>query len=67
MGNKIKKMLSRNIFRASNFMRSSALLNAKINPRFLQKGFSTNVGITDMPDVFKVNYTEEFDQGLTQE
>mgnify|MGYP001290253558 CR=1 FL=1 len=23
--------------------------------------------ITDMPDVFKVNYAEEFDQGLTEE
>jgi hypothetical protein len=29
--------------------------------------FSSNVGIGDMPDVFKVNYTEEFDQGLTAE
>lgn len=23
--------------------------------------FSSNVGLTDVPDVFKVNYTEEFD------
>ena len=29
--------------------------------------FSNNVGIADAPDVFKVNYTEEFDQGLTDE
>lgn len=30
--------------------------------------FSTsNLGIGDMPDVLKVNYTEEFDQGLTEE
>jgi succinate dehydrogenase (ubiquinone) iron-sulfur subunit len=30
--------------------------------------FSTaEVGVADMGDVFKVNYTEEFDQGLTEE
>jgi succinate dehydrogenase (ubiquinone) iron-sulfur subunit len=28
---------------------------------------TTEVGIADMPDVFKVNYTEEFEQGLTDE
>jgi len=48
-------------------MRSNAMHAAKFNPRFLPKGFSSNVGITDMPDVFKVNYTEEFDQGLTED
>jgi len=26
-----------------------------------QRIFSSNVGLTDVPDVFKVNYTEEFD------
>jgi succinate dehydrogenase (ubiquinone) iron-sulfur subunit len=36
------------------------MLNAK---RFS----SAEVGIGDMSDVFKVNYTEEFDQGLTEE
>lgn len=54
-------MLSRNIFRASNLIRSNAMQAAKYNPRFVPKAFSTNVGITDMPDVFKVNYTEEYD------
>jgi len=29
--------------------------------------FSAKVGFEDVPDVFKVNYTEEFDQGLTEE
>ena len=59
-------MLSRQILRASNVMRAKALQASHVNPRFMQKGFSSNVGITDMPDVFKVNYTEEFDQGLTE-
>ena len=60
-------MLSRNIFRSSNIMRANALHAAKMNPRFIPKAFSSSVGITDMPDVFKVNYTEEFDQGLSEE
>ena len=54
-------MLTRNVFkalRAQNQMRSLAS----------RRVFSTtDVGIADMPDVFKVNYTEEFDQGLTEE
>lgn len=60
-------MLSRNIFRANNLMRFNKMQAATMNPRFMPKAFSSNVGVTDMPDVFKVNYTEEFDQGLTEE
>ena len=52
-------MLSRNIFKA---MRATNQMNMS------RRVFSTtDVGIADMPDVFKVNYTEEFDQGLTEE
>ena len=54
-------MLTRNIFkafRAQNQMKNLAS----------RRAFSTkDVGIADMGDVFKVNYTEEFDQGLTDE
>lgn len=32
-----------------------------------KRAFSSSVTIGDMPDVLKVNYTEEFDQGLTDE
>jgi len=48
-------------------MRSNAIKAAQFNPRFMPKTFSSDVGIADMPDVFKVNYTEEYDQGLTEE
>jgi hypothetical protein len=64
-------MLSRNFLRASNMLKVNALNQtfkaASINPRFQPRAFSTEVGIADMPDVFKVNYTEEFDQGLNDE
>ena len=29
--------------------------------------FSSDISLGDAPDVLKVNYTEEFDQGLTAE
>jgi len=54
-------MLSRNMFRAFRAQNQLRMMNPK-------RVFSTTeVGIADMPDVFKVNYTEEFDQGLTDE
>ena len=67
-------MLARSLFtRTGRFMN----VNSRVNPFFRSmvmpkpqfRAFSTptDVGITDMPDVFKVNYTEEFDQGLTDE
>jgi len=64
-------MLSRNFLRANNLLKVNALNQtfkaASINPRFQPRTFSSEVGIADMPDVFKVNYTEEFDQGLDDE
>lgn len=52
-------MLSRNIFKALRAKNQLQMLSSR-------RVFSTSeVGIADMPDVFKVNYTEEFDQGLT--
>ena len=39
-------------------------MQGAVNKRFFT---SPEVGIADMPDVFKVNYTEEFDQGLTED
>lgn len=55
-------MLSRNMLKA---VRASNQFNQFNMSR---RVFSTTeVGIADMPDVFKVNYTEEFDQGLTDE
>jgi len=40
-----------------------------MNSNIAMRVFSAqnSVGIADAPDVFKVNYTEEFDQGLTDE
>ena len=32
-----------------------------------QRIFSQTLGLGDVPDILKVNYTEEFDQGLTEE
>ena len=60
-------MLTRNFFRANNLMKANVMKAAQFNPRFMPKSFSSDVGISDMPDVFKVNYTEEFDQGLTED
>jgi succinate dehydrogenase (ubiquinone) iron-sulfur subunit len=58
-------------------MKSAALFNTKYaalraaQPRLpyvhQKRIFSSDVGLADAPDVFKVNYTEEFDQGLTEE
>ena len=53
-------MLSRNMMRVSQMLKSRSI----VNPRLFSTG---GVGVADMPDVFKVNYTEEFDQGLTEE
>jgi len=58
-------MLSRNIFRATNMMKANTFRG--FTPMRQMRMFSTELGLGDMPDVLKVNYTEEFDQGLTQE
>lgn len=58
-------MLSRNLLRATNIMRQSTLRG--MMPMNQMRMFSNEVGFGDMPDVFKVNYTEEFDQGLSED
>lgn len=58
-------MLSRNLMKASALFnpRYAALRAATTRLPYTQQHriFSSNVGLTDVPDVFKVNYTEEFD------
>ena len=46
-------MLSRNMFRAVRATQFNMMSRRVFS--------TTEVGIADMPDVFKVNYTEEFD------
>ena len=58
-------MLSRNIFRAANIIKANSFRG--ITPCRQLRMFSTELGLGDMPDVLKVNYTEEFDQGLSAE
>ena len=58
-------MLSRNLFRATSMMKANAFKG--FTPMRNMRMFSTSLGMGDMPDVLKVNYTEEFDQGLTEE
>ena len=49
---------------AGQSMRAARVMQATNTLRV----FSTSsIGIADAPDVFKVNYTEEFDQGLKDE
>lgn len=42
------------------------MINNNNNKMFSSGNKQDNVGFADIPDVFKVNYTEEFDQGLTE-
>ena len=49
---------------AAQNMRAANLMSANAARVFSSPN---GVGIADAPDVFKVNYTEEFDQGLTDE
>ena len=58
-------MLSRNIFRASMMMKQNAFTRFNTVPRRVFS--SVDLGMGDMTDITKVNYTEEFDQGLTPE
>lgn len=61
-------MLSRTLFRATTSLRAGTTMKLNAMAPLTQKRvFSSDVGLADMPDVFKVNYTEEFDQGLTDE
>jgi len=41
------------------------MLKKNILSPIATRKFSSEVGLADMPDVFKVHYTEEFDQGLS--
>jgi hypothetical protein len=56
-------MLSRTLLRSS-FAAKKGLTNP-VNMRVFSSG--ANVGLGDAQDLFKVNYTEEFDQGLTED
>ena len=58
-------MLSRNLFRAANLVKANTFRG--FTPMKNMRMFSTELGFGDMPDVMKVNYTEEFDQGLSEE
>ena len=57
-------MLSRNIFRASMMMKQNAFGRVGVLPK---RVFSVDLGMGDMTDITKVNYTEEYDQGLTEQ
>jgi len=46
--------IAKTLFKRSNFVATSRM-------------FSSTVGLQNLPDVLKVNYHEEFDQGLTEE
>jgi len=51
-----KKLFNPNVLRSNLIISQTARLHSTKAP-----------SLTDMPDVFKVDYTEEFDQGLTDE
>ena len=59
-------MLSRNIFKASMMMKQNAYATSRVGV-LSKRVFSADLGLGDIPDITKVNYTEEFDQGLTDE
>lgn len=52
-------MFTRGILKKNLLQRSKLLMTNRLH--------STSVGLGDLPDLLKVNYHEEFDQGLTEE
>lgn len=52
-------MFARSLIRKNLLSRSKLMLPSRFH--------SDSIGLGDMPDLLKVNYHEEFDQGLTQE
>lgn len=60
-------MLSRTLLRNTKFGFYNANIMRNNLLRQQMRVFSNDVGISDVGDVLKVNYTEEFDQGLTDE
>ena len=64
--NKIKptKMLTRTVIRQTKLIQKMGSFNMIRNSA---RAFSADIGIGDAGDVLKVNYTEEFDQGLSAE
>lgn len=52
-------MFARSLVKKALIKRSAAMTTARLH--------STSVGLGDVPDLLKVNYHEDFDQGLTEE
>jgi hypothetical protein len=58
-------MLSRTIFKSNRLFNANAMKYNML--RTPARVFSSDVGFGDVGDVLKVDYTEEFDQGLSDE
>merc|ERR1712127_663509 len=58
------KMLTRTVINKTRLLQKVGSFNMIRNSA---RVFSSDIGIGDAGDVLKVNYTEEFDQGLTAE